>query len=89
MKGYPLVGKSIGTESRTGVGYSGVISYWKVFGRKIEGSSGGSDKVTSGYRVEMVEGLLTLGMDVVTVSAVTARDSAMRRCWWLWRMSTR
>ena len=48
--------------------------------RKSEGSSGGSERVASGSRMYMVEGLLALGADSVEVlvTVATACASSLR-----------
>ena len=49
-----------------------------VFEIQIGDSSGGSDKVASRARVDMVAGILTLGADEVSLAAASARAYALR-----------
>ena len=69
--------ESLDVESGIEIGHSFGLSGGCVE-IKIEVSSGESERVDSGVRVDMVEGLLALGADAVAVAEVVARASAIR-----------
>ena len=55
---------------------------------KLEGSSVEYYRGFVGSRVDMVSGLLVLGVDELSVAVVVARSSALRpgvRCYWVVR----
>ena len=71
------MGESLGVESGTEVGYSFGLPE-EIVERKLEGSLGVFYRGASGARVDMTEGLLALGENVVVLEAEAARTSAQR-----------